>query len=203
MRIPARSAVSALLVWLTACSGSGSTGASAYGAGDPALAAPAPGMTNIDPFLSNGVAVMRALDAIAARSGKPLRVTSMNADQVNGLSVDVQEPKKHINVDHYVVAIDGTLSGPTPVRLMSMTGGPVTVADVDLKAFDPKAIGFARLERTVRETITKSHFPDARISQWEIDGTQPDDRRYLYFEAARGRPVAVVDPSLKILRVGF
>ncbi|MGB8909993.1 MAG: hypothetical protein WCC84_14705, partial [Candidatus Cybelea sp.] len=54
-------------------------------------------------------------------SGRPLRVTSISADRINGLMVDVQEPAHLVNVDHYVVApADGTLSGP--VKLMSLDG---------------------------------------------------------------------------------
>jgi hypothetical protein len=187
---------------VTGCAGSSSHGGS-YGNGDPSLAAPNPGGGAIDPFLSNGQAVLDALDAIAARSGKPMRVTSISADQMNGLLVDVQEPAKHINVDHYVVAADGTLSGPTPVKLMSLNGGPITTADVDSRAFDPKAIAFARLTPAIREAIAKSGYSDARVFEWEFAGIGPDDRKYIYFEAARARPVAVVNPQLKILRIQF
>ena len=204
MRTRIQTGAAVLALVLTACSGSSSNGGSPYGAGDPHLAAPAPGRGDIDPFLSNGNAVLRALDAIAARSGRPMRVRRISADQVNGLSVSVQEPKRHVNLDQYVVAPDGTLSGPTPVKLISLYGhGPVTAADVDRSVFDPKAIAFARLERTVREAIARSHFPDARISQWEIRGTDRSDGRYLYFEAARGRPIAEVDTRLRIVRMQF
>ena len=129
MRTRIRTAAAVFALVLTACSGPSSNGGSSYGAGDSRLAAPAPGSGAVDPFLSNGNAVLRALDAIAARSGRPLRVRRMSADQVNGLSVSVQEPKRHVNLDQYVVAPDGTLSGPTPVRLISSYGhGPVTAA---------------------------------------------------------------------------
>jgi hypothetical protein len=187
---------------LSACSGS-SSGHGAYGSGDPNLAAANPGGGPIDPFLSDGAAVLRALDAVAARSGRPLRVTSISADQTNGLLVDVQEPAKHVNVDHYVVAPDGTLSGPTPVKLMSLSGGPIRTADVDARAFDPKAIAFDRLTPAIREAIAKSNYPDARVIEWEFGGIGPDDRKYIYFESARARPVAVVNPQLKILRMQF
>lgn len=187
---------------LAACS-SASSGGGSYGSGDPKLAAPPPEGGPIDPFLSDGQAVLKALDAIADRSGRPLRVTAMNADQHNGLSVDVQEPKNHVNVDHYVVAPDGTLTGPTPVKLMSLNGGPITAASVDRQTFDPKALGFARLARTAREAIDKSNFPDARVTQWELDGVGPDDRRFIYLEAARGRPSAEVNPDLTIVQMSF
>ncbi len=74
------SCVIAVALALSACSGSSGKGGS-YGAGDPSLAAANPGGGPIDPFLSNGQAVLQALDAIAAHSGKPLRVTSIGADQ--------------------------------------------------------------------------------------------------------------------------
>jgi hypothetical protein len=186
-----------------ACSGSSSGHAGSYGSGDPNLAAANPGGGPIDPFLTDGAAVLRALDAIAAHSGKPLRITSISADQTNGLMVDVQEPAKHVNVDRYAIAPDGTLSGPTAVKLMSLNGGPITTPDVDARAFDPKAIAFVRLTPTIREAIAKSNYPDARVIEWEFGGIGPDDRKYIYFEAARARPVAVVTPRLKILRMQF
>ena len=197
-----RAGMVAAVLTLAACSGK-SGGGSSFGTGDPSLAAANPGGGQISPFLADGQAVLRALDAIAARSGQPLRVTSMTADRVNGLMVQVQEPSHHVNVDQYTIAVDGTLTGPTPVKLMSENGGPVTAADVDRKAFDPKLVGFSRLTPAVREAIVKSKFPDARVSEWDFDGTGPDDRRYIYFEAARARPVAVIDPHLKIIDVRF
>lgn len=192
----------ALALLLAACSSS-SGGGSTYGAGDPKLAAANPGGGAINPFLTDGQAVRKALDAIAARSGKPLRITTINADRTNGLLVNVQEPKAHVNVDHYVVALDGTLSGPTPVKLMSLNGGPITAGEVDRQAFDPNAIAFAHLTQTAREAIAKSKFDDARVSEWEFSGIGPDDRKYIYLEAARGRPVAVVNNALKIVRMQF
>jgi hypothetical protein len=193
----------AVALGLAACSASSSRGGSPYGTGDPNLAASNPGGGPIDPFLSDGRAVLHALDAIAAHSGRPLRVTTMNADRTNGLTVDVQEPTKRVNVDQYVVAPDGTLSGPTPVKVMSLNGRAITAADVDRQAFDPKSIAFARLARTAREAIAKSNFPDARVTQWEFSGIGPDDRTFVYLEAARGRPVAVVNRDLKIVRMQF
>lgn len=187
---------------LAACSGSSSGGGS-YGSGDPNLAAANPGGGPIDPFLTNGHAVLQALDAIAAHSGRPFRVTSIDADSMNGLSVDVQEPKTPINVDHYVVAPDGTLSGPTPVKVMSLNGGPVTAATVNAQAFDPHAIAFARLTQTAREAIAKSKYPDARVKEWEFGGLAADDRKYIYLESARARPVAIVNPQLQIIDMRF
>lgn len=157
----------------------------------------------INPFLTDGQAVLKALDAIAEKSGKPMRITSINADRTNGLLVNVQEPKVHVNVDHYTVAPDGTLTGPTPVRLMSLNGGPITPAEVDRQTFDRKAIAFARLTQTARDAIAKSHFDDARVNEWEFGGIGPDDRKYIYLEASRGRPVAVVNNNLQIVRMQF
>jgi hypothetical protein len=191
-----------LALALGACSGSSATRGS-YGSGDPSLAAANLGGGPIDPFLTDGQAVLRALDAIAARSGRPMRVTSLGADRMNGLMVDVQEPKNHINVDHYVVAPDGALSGPTPVKLMSMDSSPITAAKVDGEAFDPKAIAFARLTQTARDAIAESKYPDARVTEWEFGGIGPDDRQYVYLESSRARPVAVVNSQLKILRMQF
>lgn len=185
-----------------ACSGS-SHGSSSYGSGDPSLAAPNPAGGPIDPFLTDGHAVLHALDAVASRSGTPLRITTIGADGVNGLTLDVQEPQRHVNVDRYVVAADGSISGPTPVKLMSLDGGPITAASVDQRAFDPKAVAFAALAQTDREAIRRSNFPDARVTQWEIDGLSADDRRYIYLESARARPTAAVSPGLKIVRMSF
>ncbi|HLY02020.1 MAG TPA: hypothetical protein VKR56_05920 [Candidatus Cybelea sp.] len=191
-----------LALALGGCSGSSSARGS-YGSGDPNLAAPNLGAGPIDPFLTDGQAVLRALDAIAARSGRPLRVTSLSADRMNGLMADVQEPKNHIDVDHYVVAPDGTLSGPTPVKLMSMDSGPITPAKIDQEVFDPKEIAFARLTQTARDAIAESKYPDARVTEWEFGGIGPDDRQYIYLESSRARPVAVVNSQLKILRMQF
>ena len=190
---------------LAACSGlSSGGGSSPYGAGDPNLAAPNPAGGAINPFLVDGRAVLRALDAIAAVSGKPLRVTDLNADQVNGLTVEVQEPAHHVNVDQYIVSVDGKLSGPEPVKLASMDSGPVTAAEVDQEAFDPKSIGFARLARTARDAIAKSKFSDARVSEWELKKAGPGDYRwYLYMQAARARPVAVLKADGSISHIQF
>jgi len=190
------------LAGLAACSGA-SSGHGAYGAGDPSLAAANPGGGPIVPFLTNGDAVLQALDAIAARSGRPLRVTSISADRMNGLMVNVQQPAHHINVDRYVVTADGTLDGPAPVKLMSLDGGPITAAKVDARAFDPKTVGFTNLTRTVREAIAKSGYSDARVTEWDIEGIAPDDRRFVYLESARARPAAEVNARLQIVGMHY
>jgi hypothetical protein len=198
----------AAAVGLASCSalssGGSGGGDSSYGAGDPALAAPNLAGGPIDPFLADGRAVLHALDVIAEHSGSPLRVTSMDADATNGLTVEVQEPKQHVNVDQYIVAPDGKLTGPVPVKLASLDSGPVTAAEVDQEAFDPKSIGFARLARTAREAIAKSKFSDARVKEWELKKAGPGDYRwYLYLDAARGRPVAVLKPDGSLLHLQF
>jgi hypothetical protein len=189
---------------LASCSSASSSGGGAsYGTGDPALAAANPGGGAIDPFLSDGEAVLHALDAIAAQSGQPFRVISLNADRLNGLTVHVQEPAHHVNVDQYVVAPDGKMTGPTPVKMIAMGAGPVTARDVDLQAFDPSKIGLSRLTATARAAIAKSHFSDARVTEWEFDGVTPDDRRFMYLEAARGRPNASLDSGFRIVKIQF
>ena len=190
------------LVGLTACSG-GSSARGAYGSGDASLAAANPGGGPIVPFLTDGNAVLRALDAIAGRSGRPLRVTSISADWMNGLMVNVQEPAHHMNVDRYVVTADGSLNGPTPVKLMSLDGGPITAAKVDARAFDPAAVAFANLARTARQAIAKSGYADARVTEWDIEGLAPDDRRYIYLESERARAAAAVNPQLKIVSMSY
>jgi hypothetical protein len=191
-----------LLACLAACSGGSSAGAS-YGSGNPDVAAANPGGGPTDPFLADGNAVIKALADVSAKSGKPFRVTSLLADQVNGLTVEVQEPQNHLNVDSYKIAADGTMSGPVPVKLMSMSGGPVTVADVDRRAFDPATIPFANLEHLARQAIAKSNMADARVTTWEIAGVGPDDRRFLYLDAARGRPAAEISPALTIVHMSY
>jgi len=189
------------LIALTACSGASSR--ATYGAGDANLAAANPGGGTINPFLTNGDAVLRALDGIAGRSGRPFRVTSISADRTNGLMVNVQEPAHHANVDRYVVTPDGTLNGPEPVKLMSLDGGPITAAKVDARTFDPKAVGFANLTATAREAIAKSGYSDARVTEWDIEGILPDDRRFIYLESARARPSAEVNSQLKIVGMHY
>jgi hypothetical protein len=202
MRTIALAAICAFGLGLPACSGSSASHGGSYGQGDPSLAAANPGGT-IDPFLTDGQAVIRALGAIAEKSGRPMRVTTIGADGVNGLMVDVQEPAHHLNVDHYVVAPDGTLTGPTPVKMMSMDGGPVTAAKIDAQAFDPNAIAFVRLTQTAREAIAKSGYADARVTQWEINGIGKDDRHFMYLESARSRPSANIDAHLNIIGMSY
>ena len=96
-------ALATLGVVLAGCSGSSKGGDSGYGTGDPKLAAPAPGGSAIDPFLSDGHAVLRALDAIAAKSGKPLRITSIDCrshQRADRPRAGAQEPRQRRPVRH-------------------------------------------------------------------------------------------------------
>lgn len=198
-----KASVLALLVGSTLCACGASSSSGGYAAADPSLAAANPGGGAIDPFLADGSNVRRALDAIAQRSGRPLRVTSLGADNLNGLTVDVQEPAHRMNVDQYVVAPNGALSGPTPVQLHSLDGGPITAALVDARSFDPNAIAFQNLEQAAKQAIAKSGQPDTRVFQWEIDGVGPDDRRFMYLQSSRSRPSAEIDTQLRIVRMQF
>src|SRR5579864_9144685 len=141
LRVAAASCL--VLVAMSACSGTATK--SVYGPGDPNLAATNPAGGPIDPFLTDGHAVLRALDAIAARAGRPLRATAISADQMNGLIVEVQEPQRRARVDRYVVAPNGTLSGPHRVKLSSQSGRAFTATDIDRRVFDPTVIGWLRL----------------------------------------------------------
>lgn len=189
------------VVTLSACSGSSPS--AGYGGGDPSLAAPNPGGGPIDPFLTDGTAVLRALDAVAQRSGRPMRVISLTADSITGFTVEVQEPSHHANVDQYIVAPDGSLTGPAPLALHSMDGGPITPEVVDARAFDPKAIAFEHLTRAAREAIQKSGYPDARVAEWDIDGVGADDKRIMYLESSRARPSGEIDNQLRIVKMQF
>ena len=42
-----------------------------------------------------------------------------------------------------------------------------------------------------------------RVSEWEFGGIGPDDRKYLYLDAARGRPAAAVNNQLAIVRMTY
>jgi hypothetical protein len=197
-------AMLAMLATLAACSSTsiGSSGSS-YGRGDPTLAAANPMVGGaIDPFLSDGHAVLEALDAIESRVGKPLRITRLEADQIHGLTVDVQVPAHRDEVDQYVVAVDGTLTGPAPVKIDTMSGKPVTAADVNAETFDRHAVGIAHLESTIRQAIAKSHAADARVVDWEYAGGE-SGRKYAYLDSARTRPIAVLGNHFELLRVQF
>lgn len=201
MLMMSRAAIAvAFALALAACS---SSGGGAYGSGDPNLAAPNLGSGPISPFLADGQAVLKALDAISSHSGKPMRVVSLDSDRARGLTVHVQEPSNHLNVDEYIVAPDGTLTGPTPVKLMSMNGNAITAADIDRQAFDPAKIGLDHLTQTAREAIAKSTYSDARVSEWEFSGIGEDGRRFMYLDAARGRPSAELTSDFRIVQVRF
>jgi hypothetical protein len=192
-------AVAVLFPTLAACSGSKSS-STPYGTGDPNLGAANPMGGPVDPFLTDGQAVTNALDAVATRSGKPLRVMSINASAAGGLTVDIQDPAKPGNLDRYQVAPNGTLFGPIPMQLMAQ-GRPVSAAEIAQQVFDPKTVPFTRLTQAVRDAIARSNVPDARESLWVFSGIRPGDRRYIYLETSRGRKAAALDPQLNVLRI--
>ena len=169
--------------------------------GDANLAAVNPGGGLIDPFLTDGTNVRRALDAIAARSGRPMRVTSLNADNLSGLTVDVQEPLHRIYVDQYVVAPDGTLTGPTPVQLHSMDGGPITAALVDARSFDPQS-------DSIRKSLARRKGSYREIGAAGHTSLSMGDRRYrqrrpaLHIPAVGARAsFREIDDRLNIVRM--
>lgn len=185
---------------VAACSNAAHANGPGYGSGDPKIAAVNPEGGHVSPFLADGRAVVRALDAVEARSGKPLRVTTISADRAS-LAINVQEPANHVKVDKYVVMPDGQIIGPTPVTMRSPTARPITAAEVDQMTFDPRGVPFARLEQTAREAIAKTTRPDCRISQWEFDGIKPDDRRIMYLFHPRFAPEAYIDQHLRVIRI--
>jgi hypothetical protein len=189
---------------LAAAPGNDTThGASPYGAADPRLTAPNPTGGPANPFLANGNAIAKALNAIAARSGRPLRIMNLEADTFNGLSAEVVEPRNRLHVDEYKIAIDGTMTGPFPVRLNGADGKAPTVADVDYNSLDPRIYHFAGLANAVREAIAKSKTPDARVSSWQIDRAWGEYQWGLTMDAQRSRPNVTLRPNATIERISF
>jgi hypothetical protein len=178
-------------------------GASPYGAADPKLTAPNPTGGPANPFLANGNAILKALNAIAARSGRPLRIMNLEADTFNGLSAEVVEPRNHLHVDEYKIAIDGTMTGPFPVRLNGSDGKAPTVADVDYNSLDPRIYRFAGLTKAVREAIVKSKASDARVSSWQIDRAWGQYQWGLTMDAERSRPNVTLRPNATIENISY
>ncbi|MGA8534129.1 MAG: hypothetical protein WB615_08485 [Candidatus Tumulicola sp.] len=190
----------AVAVALVACSGSKGRSGPAYGTGDPSLAAPNSN-GSVNPFLTDGQAVVRALDAIEARTGKPLRVTLISANAMGGLTIDVQERASHGKLDRYQVAPNGTILGPVPEKLVTARGTVATAADIERQAFDPRALAFAHLAQTERDAIAKANDRGARVAEWDVGGIRPGDRRLIYIQTARGNLFAVIDPQFHIVRI--
>jgi hypothetical protein len=180
-----------------------SRGVSPYGSADPKLTAPNPTGGPANPFLANGNAIVKALDAIAARSGRPLRIMNLEADTVNGLSAEVVEPRNHLHVDEYKIAIDGTMTGPFPVALHGSDGNAPTVAGVDYNSLDPRMYRFAGLANAVREAIAKSKVSDARVGSWQIDRAWGQYQWGLTMDAARSRPNVSLRPDATIANISY
>jgi len=161
-----------------------------WGTSDPALVEQ--GEIN-NPFITNGAAVMKGIDAVEKLSGKPLRVIDIHGS--GGLYMQVQEPKNHINVDQYVVGYDGQVSGPEPIHLMSID--TVTAHLVDSQAFDPRTINFARLHDAAKEALAKAKLPDSHISHWVFT----KDQRSIFVESPRNDATANMTPELTIMSI--
>jgi hypothetical protein len=177
--------------------------ASPYGAADPRLTAPNPTGGPANPFLANGNAIAKALNAIAARSGRPLRIMNLEADTFNGLSAEVVEPRNHLHVDEYKIAIDGTMTGPFPVQLHGSDGNAPTVAGVAYNSLDPRIYRFTGLASAVRQAIAKSKVSDARVSSWQIDRAWGEYQWGLTMDAQRSRPNVQLRPNATIENISY
>jgi hypothetical protein len=198
-RILSAAAIAATITLLAACSGSKGTGDAPYGSGDPALGAPAPS-GSVSPFLTDGQAVARALDAVATKSGQPLRVTTIGANAAGGLTVDVLKSSANGNLGRYQVMPNGTIFGPIPEKLVS-GGGEVSAAQIQSRAFDPKAIAFVNLGRAERDAIAKSKLLGARVIEWDVSGLKAAERRALLLQAAGRQAVVQLDPQLNVVTI--
>jgi hypothetical protein len=200
MRIHVVAAAAAFVVaGLAACSGSKQAQTAPYGTGDPALAAMNPFGGPIDPFLTDGDSVQRALHTVAAHYHEPLRLTSISAHSNGALIVDVQLETNRGKVVRYIIAQDGKTLGPIPVKLLVM-GTPATPKDVALLVFDPNTIAFARLNAAARDAIKRSKLPDGRVSQWGLGGAKK--HVYVIVEATGGkRRIILLDHGLGFVKM--
>lgn len=190
MRQYAFVALVALLAAVTACSG-GKTGSPApYGTGDPQVAAANPYGGPTNPFLTDGNAVLRALDTIGQRYPTPLRLTSISAQAAVGLTLDVQKPADKGHVERYIVSPGGKIMGPIPVKLV-VNGGLATRKDVDELLFDPKTISFTHLDAAARDAIARAKLGDARVYQWGLGGAKRNI--YMVVESLSDHRIALLD----------
>lgn len=199
MRVHSLAAAAAILVAaLGACSGSKqSQNAAPYGTGDPMLAQVNPYGGPLDPFLTDGNAVRKALSRLAARYA-PLRLTSISAVAGHGLTIDVVEPIRSDKVVRYMIFPTGKTLGPIPVKLV-VGGGVATPADISTLAFDPNTIAFERLKPAVRDAIARSKLQDGRISQWGLGGAKK--HVYMIIDAIPLRRAVLYDHQLRFVRV--
>lgn len=198
-RILSAAAIAATIALLAACSGSKGNGDAPYGTGDPALGAPAPS-GSVSPFLTDGRAVAHALDAVAARSGQPLLVTAIGANAAGGLTVDVLRSSANGTLGRYQVMPNGTIFGPIPEKLVSGSG-EVAAAQIQSRAFDPKAIAFVDLARAERDAVAKSKLPGARVVEWDVNGLKRAERRALVLQADGRQAIVRLDPQLNVVTI--
>lgn len=196
MRVHTLTATAALLVAaLAACSGSKQNPAP-YGTGDPNLAAINPYGGPIDPFLTNGDAVRKALATLPARYS-PVRLTSISAQNGGGLIADVVEPVRADKVVRYIFQSSGKTLGPIPVKLV-IAGAVATRADIAGLAFDPNTIAFSRLADGVRDAIARSKLQNGRISQWGLGGAKK--HVYMIIDAVPLRRALLYDHQFRFVR---
>jgi hypothetical protein len=181
---------------LVACSGSKENPAP-YGTGDPTLAAVNPYGVALNPFLTDGNAVRRALATLAPRY-VPFRITSIAATSGGGLTVDVVTPVRRDKVVRYILLPTGKTYGPIPVKLV-VSGAIATAADIAQLAFDPNTIAFGRLTPAVRDAIARSKLQKGRISQWGLGGAKK--HIYMIIDAMPLRHAVLYDHQLRFVRI--
>ena len=183
---------------LAACSGSKQNQNPApYGTGDPTLAQANPNGGPLDPFLTDGDAVRRALATLAPHYA-PLRLTSISAQSSSGLILDVVDPARRDKVVRYILFPGGKTFGPIPVKLV-VAGAVATPADIARLEFDPNTIAFGRLASAVRDAIAHSKLSDGRVSQWGLGGAKK--HVYIIIDAMPERRAVLYDRQLRFVRV--
>jgi len=195
LRFAASAAV--IVAALAACSGSKTGDATSFGAGDSKLAESSPNGT-VNPFLTDGAAVQRALGILRTRYGGKLRLTSIGAHAMSGLTVDVQQPKGPSHIVRYLIPASGKMVGPIPVKLI-INGDPATTAEIEQLVFDPAAISFARLAPAVRDAIDRSKLTGGRVMQWGLDGAHK--RIFMIVVTQSDRRTVLLDNQLHVVQV--
>ena len=186
----------AIVAVFAACSGS-KTGTTSFGTGDPKLAATSP-VGTVNPFLTDGAAVQRALGILRARYGGTLRLTSIGAHAMGGLTADVQPPRNPGRIERYLISASGQMVGPIPVKLV-IDGVPVTRAGIEQLVFDPATISFARLAPALRDAIDRSKLTDGRVNQWGLDGAHK--KIYMIVVTQSDRRTVLLDNQLHVVQV--
>jgi len=135
--------------------------------GDPSLAAAPPGGQGApNPFLTDGDAVKMAIAAVKKHINGPLRTLEINVlYSTQQITLEVQDPKNHENVDAYVVDPTFQVQGPSPVQL---TGATVTPAVIDANVFDPLTVDFSKLRAFAQAVVVRSKQPDMRVQVWTL-----------------------------------